>query len=186
MIGQIQAGADGRVGLVALAVGFILQAGGYVALIARASVQTGGLRAGLSVALAVLAAIAWWSVLQRVHSRIVNRLVVDVVRANPVSGELRERPDGGRLLALGQELGFLLSEAPVPGNRGVLDRYAQRYFRVDRVENHLPNEAVGRGPVWRLSKRARAVREPRLICRGALRLKESAADAVTLVVHCVP
>lgn len=147
MIGQIQAGADGRVGLVSLAVGFILQAGGYVALIAGASVQTGGLRAGLSVALAVLAAIAWWSVLQRVHSRIVKRLVVDVARANPVSGELRERPDGGKLLALGQELGLLLSEAPVPGSPGVLDRYAQRHFRVDRVENHVPEDTPGRGRV---------------------------------------
>jgi len=34
MIGQIRAGADGRIGLVSVAAGFILQAGGYVALIA--------------------------------------------------------------------------------------------------------------------------------------------------------
>jgi hypothetical protein len=147
MIGQIQAGADGRVGLVSLAVGFSLQAGGYVALIAGASVQTGGLTAALSGALAALAALAWWGVLQRVHSRIVKRLVVDVARANPVSGELGDHPDDGRLLALGQELGFLLSEAPGSGNPGVLDRYAQRYFRVDRIEHHVPDEALhpGRG-----------------------------------------
>jgi hypothetical protein len=147
VIGQIRAGADARIGLASLAIGFALQAGGYVALIAGSSVQTGGAQAASSVALAALAALAWWRVLRRVHVRLVNRLVVAVARTNPVSGELEEHPDGGRLLALGQELGFLLMEAPVAGNPGVLDRYAQRYFGVDRVKNRVPIDAVGRVPM---------------------------------------
>ena len=146
-IGEIRAGADARIGLLSLAVGFILQAGGYVALIAGASVRTGGLRAGLAVALAFVTAVAWWRVLQYLHSRIVKHLVVNVARANAISGELGEIPDGGKLLALGQELGFLLTEVPGPGNPGVLDRYAERYFGVERVENQVPDEVLGRSRV---------------------------------------
>lgn len=140
-IGQIQAGADGRVGLVSLGVGFVLQAGGYVALIAGASVQTGVVRALLAIGIAAVAALAWWRALGHVHSRLVKRLVVNVARANPVSGELREHPDAGVLLALGQELGFLLTEAPAPANQGVLDRYAYRHFGVERVEHNVPDTA---------------------------------------------
>jgi hypothetical protein len=50
-----------------------------------------------------VAALAWWCVLGHVHSRRVKRLVVNVARANPVSGERVEHPDAGVLLALGQE-----------------------------------------------------------------------------------
>jgi hypothetical protein len=144
MIAQIQAGADGRVGLVSLAVGFLLQAGGYVALIAGASVQTGLATAGVAVVLAVLATVCWHWTLLRAHSRIVRGLVVAVARANPVSGELREAPDAGTLVALGQELGFFPTEAPGPGNPGALARYAQRYFGVDRVETHVPEQGLVR------------------------------------------
>jgi hypothetical protein len=147
VIGQIRAGADARVGLASLAIGFVLQAGGYVALIAGAAVSTGGPQAVLSVALAVVAGFGWWFLLRRVHIHLVKRLVVAVARTNPVSGDLGELPDGGRLLALGQELGFLASEAPVAGNYGALDRYAQRHFGVDRVENGVPIDAVGRIPI---------------------------------------
>ncbi len=147
VIGQIRAGADARVGLASLAIGFTFQAGGYVALIAGSSVQTGGAQAAVSVALAVASAFAWWRVLLRVHVRLVKRLVVAVARTNPVSGELEKHPDGARLLALGQELGFLLTEAPIAGNPGVLDRYAQRYFGVDRVENRVPIDAAGQAPL---------------------------------------
>jgi hypothetical protein len=104
---------------VSLGVGFVLPAGGYVALIVGASVQTGAVRAVLAVGIAAVAALAWWWRVGHVHSRLVKCLVVNVARANPVSGELGEHPDAGVLLALGQELGFLLTEAPAPVNPGV-------------------------------------------------------------------
>jgi hypothetical protein len=144
MLGQIQAGADGRIGLISLCFGFMLQAGGYVALIAGASVKTGGARAGMAVALAMVAGIAWYIALRIVHLRVVKRLIVDVARADSVSGELAEHPDAGKLLAFGQELGYLLTEVPGPGNPGVLGRYARRHFGVDQVEHHVPSSALGR------------------------------------------
>jgi hypothetical protein len=138
VIGQIRAGADGRIGLGSLAIGFLLQAGGYVALIAGATLKTGGVRAVAAVVLALGDAFAWWLLLRRVHAWFVKRLAVDVARVNGESGELGEYPDGRKLLALGQALGFLPTEVMGSGNPGALDRYAKRYFGVDRVEHGVP------------------------------------------------
>jgi hypothetical protein len=119
MIAQIRARADGRVGLTSLAWGFLLQAGGYVSLIGGTALKTGALRATASVAFAAAAGLVAWYVLRRLHRILVMAFVVDVARVDPVSGELRTRPDAGTLLALGQELGFLptASEVPGPGKR---------------------------------------------------------------------
>ena len=152
VIGQIRSGADARLGLAALATGFVLQAGGYVALIAGAPIRTGDAQAASSVVLAVVVALGGWRVLGRMHLRLVKRLIVSVARTNPVTGEIDDYPDAGRLLALGQELGFLLSEAPTAGNPGVLDStpsstsaWIASRPRPDRRERRVRPSLRGRG-----------------------------------------
>jgi hypothetical protein len=141
-ISQVKAGADARVGLTSLGIGFMLQAGGYVALIAGARVDTGAWRAIASVALSLVVSTGWYWALRGGRLRIVKRLCVGVARASRPSGGLAEAPDGVKLLALGQELGYLASEAPGIDNPGMLARYAKQVFGVDRVENQVPSEAL--------------------------------------------
>jgi len=76
MLSQIAARADGEIGLVSLGVGFLLQGGGYVCLIAGAKVSTGAVRALLSVGLAALAFGAAWLVARRRHEKRVLHLAV--------------------------------------------------------------------------------------------------------------
>jgi hypothetical protein len=121
-----------------LATGFLLQAGGYVALIAGATVDTGAGRAALAVGLAVVAAlIAWW-VLQRVHHKRVLHLAVEVARADPPSGRIADYPHGNTLVALGRQLGFPFIELSDQGIPGDIDAYAKSHFGVDRVSWQYP------------------------------------------------
>jgi hypothetical protein len=135
---QIRSNADAFVGLLSLATGFLLQAGGYVALIAGATVHTGGARAALAVGLAVMAAVAAWFVLQRLHRNRVLHLAVEAARSDPLSGRMAEYPDGNTLMELGQQLGFPFVEI----TRGVpdLDAYGKRHFGVERVARRYPPE----------------------------------------------
>jgi hypothetical protein len=142
LIAQIRAGADGRLGLASLAVGFGLQLCGYLALIGGAPIETGVDRAALALGLAVGIAGLWWALLLAMHARIVKRLAVKVARANRTTGTLQRDPDGGVLVALGQELGYYMTEVPGPANPGAFDRYAQRYFDVSRVSRHVPTQGV--------------------------------------------
>lgn len=148
MIAHIRGVADARLGLCSLAIGFALQAGGYVALIAGEHVAVSALRAVGSVLLAILAAFAWSLVLRRAHTPVVKRLAVSVARADSTTGGLAEFPDYRRLLALGQELGYYLAkdEVPGPGNPGAMDRYARRCFGVEHVTNRPAAEKAWPGP----------------------------------------
>jgi hypothetical protein len=133
---QIRSRADAFVGLLSLAVGFLLQAGGYVALIAGATVHTGATRAALAVGLALGGALIAWFVLQRVHQKRVLHLAVEVARADPLSGRFAEYPDGKTLMELGQQLGFPFVDisSGVPD----LDGYGKRHFGVERVGWRYP------------------------------------------------
>lgn len=137
---QIQSRADAFVGLVSLAIGFLLQAGGYVALIGGATVDTGGVRALLAIVLALAAALLAFAVFRRVRQRRVLRLAVDVARADPVTGRMDAYPDGGTLVALGQQLGFPFIEISGRGIPGDVDAYASEHFGVERTSMRRPLE----------------------------------------------
>jgi hypothetical protein len=97
-VSQIKSGVDGRLGLASLALGFLLQAGGYVALMAGANVDTGTERAVLAVVLMTVVGLAVTLIVQRVRGNLVRRLTVDVARSDPDSTRLRTIPTGRRWL----------------------------------------------------------------------------------------
>lgn len=97
---HIRSRADALAGLMALGVGFLLQGGGYVALVAGVKIETGLDRAVVSVGLALVAAGAAFQLFRRVRWRLVKRFTVQVARANPATGQLDELPDQETLIAL--------------------------------------------------------------------------------------
>jgi hypothetical protein len=129
---QLRSRADAFVGLISLAIGFVLQAGGYVALIAGATIDTGATRAVLAVGLMLVAALIGWLVLREVRLGRVRRLVVGVARADPASGLMNPYPDGRTLLVLSQLLGFPFFETSAKGVPD-LDAYAKRHFGVEQL-----------------------------------------------------
>jgi hypothetical protein len=139
-ISQIKSGVDGRLGLVSLALGFLLQAGGYVALLAGASLETGGGRAVLAVVWMAVAAIVGWLILRRVHRQRVHRLAVDVARGNPASGVMEDHPDADTLVALGRAMGYPFAEVTPEGNVADVNAYAKRYFGVNRTSRRYPHD----------------------------------------------
>ena len=138
-VAQIESRADAFAGLISLAIGFLLQAGGYVVLIAGAKIDKGLGRAAFAVLLAVLAAGIAFFVFRRLRDGWVLSLAVNVARANPFTGCMEEHPDGDTLVALGRQLGFPFSEV---NKRGVapITPYAKKYFGVDQVTRRYPFE----------------------------------------------
>lgn len=138
-VSQIRSRADASAGLVSLAIGFLLQAGGYVALIGGATIDTGAVRAVWAVGLMLVAAALAYLGLRRDTKRRVLHLAVEVARSNPTTGQIDAYPDGQTLQALGRHLGFPFVEVT---DQGVVDlgAYAKRYFGVDRVGHRYPME----------------------------------------------
>jgi hypothetical protein len=48
----------------------------------------------VSIALAGVAAVVWWQMLERAQSRVVKRLAVMVARTDRITGKLHPCPDG--------------------------------------------------------------------------------------------
>jgi hypothetical protein len=139
-VSQIQSRADASAGLVSLAIGFLLQAGGYVALVAGAKVDTGLVRGVLAVVLALAAAAGAFLAFRRVRDRLVLRLAVEVARANPFNGRMDDDPDITTLLDLSRQLGF--PPFVEVTDQGTADPapYLKEHFGVDRVSRRYPFE----------------------------------------------
>lgn len=124
MAGLIKAKAEGEFGIAALALGFLLQAGGYLALIGGVHVTTGGIRPVLAAGLALvvvtaLVLLAEWFLRWRVRS-----LTGAVARAT--HGENPEPEMTPRLMALiGQALGYGDVD---PEDPQAVRRYVDRHF----------------------------------------------------------
>jgi hypothetical protein len=150
-VSQVRSRADAQVGLVSLATGFVLQAGGYVAFIGGVPVRTGGGRAALAVVAAFVAAVVAWLVLQRIQQRLVIRHAIGVARANPMTGRMDDYPDAETLIALGHQLGFpRFVEVSPSGVMGDESAYAREHFGVERVSRrypaHFPVPPASRAP----------------------------------------
>jgi hypothetical protein len=138
-VSQVRSRADAQVGLVSLMIGFLLQAGGYVALIAGVKVKTGGERAALAVGLALAVALAASLVFRRIQRRLVIRNAVEVACANPMTGLRDDHPDGETLVALGPQLGFpRFIEVSKDGILGDMNAYGKQHFGVERVSRRYP------------------------------------------------
>jgi hypothetical protein len=135
---QIRSRADASAGLVSLTIGFVLQAGGYVVLIAGAKIDTGVVRALCAVAVMIVAAALTYLAFRKDLERRVKRLAVDVARSNPATGKMEDDPDRGTLYELGSALGdpeIDITPQGVPD----LDGYARKHFGV-RVGQRYPLE----------------------------------------------
>jgi hypothetical protein len=135
---QLRSRADASAGLISLAIGFLLQAGGYVALIGGAKIDTGAVRALWAVGLMIAAAALAYLAFRKDHERRVLRLAVEVARSNPVTGQTEDDPDRGTLYALGSALGYPGVDV-TPQGVVDLDGYARRHFGV-RVGQRYPIE----------------------------------------------
>lgn len=138
-VSQVRSRADAQIGLASLMLGFLLQAGGYVAVIGGVKVKTGGERAALAVGLALAVALAAWLVFRRIQRRFVLHHAVLLARANPMTGRLDDHPDGETLIALAQQLGFPCFIEVLPGGvMGDMNAYARDHFGVERVAQRYP------------------------------------------------
>jgi hypothetical protein len=135
---QLQARADGLIGLSLLGVGFALQAGGYLALIGGAGFTTGAGRALVATALMLGTALVALPVCRRLHGKITRRFVRDAARVMPASGTLQDYPDGRALVEMGQHLGLSLDSA----EPAAIAAFAKRHFGVERVSWSMPPEAT--------------------------------------------
>jgi hypothetical protein len=129
-LAQIESRADAISGLTSLGIGFMLQAGGYVALIAGAKLHTGGTRALLAVVLMLVAAGLVYAASRGPRRKRVLRLTVEVARANPWTGALDRYPDEQTLIALGRQLGFPFIEVTEERELGDASSYAREHFGV--------------------------------------------------------
>ncbi len=136
-VAQIESRADALLGLLSVAVGFSLQAGGYLALIAGATIDTGLVRALGAAVLMVLAAVVAYLGVRANRATQVKRVAVSVARANPTTARMEADPDALTLYNLGRQLGYPFIDVTP---EGVVDyaAYARRYFDVDRVGQRLP------------------------------------------------
>ena len=103
---QVAAGADARIGLVSLTIGFALQAGGYVADVAGATVATGFAETIFAVAIAAAAVLAALVAARPIYRRKVRGLAIGVARLDSATGELVALPDHNVLVQLADALGF--------------------------------------------------------------------------------
>jgi hypothetical protein len=119
------------IGLVLLGFGFVFQAGGYIAVIGRAPLQTGAGRAAVAALLLVLAGAVAFAAGLIAHRRLLRRMVVRAARVEPTSGRVAKYPEGKTLLQFGQELGLVIEGNPT--DPPVIDAFAKRHFGVERV-----------------------------------------------------
>ena len=133
MLSQIAARADGEMGLLSLAIGFLLQGAGYVCLIAGVTLTTGIWRAVLSVGLAAVAFLVALLIFRRMHRGRVRRLAVAVARVDPETGQEAELPSGQLLVAIGQQLGHPYQSGSIEGVPSDVDAYAKRHFGAERT-----------------------------------------------------
>ncbi len=138
-VSHIRSRADAVAGLLSLAIGFLLQAGGYVTLIAGATVDTGAIRALAATGLALGAFLVAFLVFRRIQVRLVCHYTVQVARANPMTGLMDAHPDGETLIALAHQLGFPRFIEVLPDRTmGDMDAYAREHFGVERVAQRYP------------------------------------------------
>ena len=106
---SIEAKVDGWAGLTALAVGFVLQAGGYAAIIGGAHIKTDTTRALISILLAAIAAAISWTIAAWTRRPRLIRQMIGVAKCgedtdgNPIDGDL---PSARMLALLGRNLKF--------------------------------------------------------------------------------
>lgn len=143
-VSHIHSRVDAQVGLSSLGLGFGLQAGGYVAAIAGAPIETGAARALVSVALALAATVGAYILFQRVRWPLVKRAAVRVARANPLSGVMEPAPDGATLMAIGRGLGLGFVEVTEQGVTPI-GPWAREHFGVDAVGSRYPLEMPAPG-----------------------------------------
>jgi hypothetical protein len=136
--------ADAQAGLISLGIGFSLQWGGYLAIIAGATVDTGLGRAVLSLALSVLAAVGAYLLFRRLRWKLVKRLAVRVARADPLTGTMDAAPDAQTLLALGRALGIAYVEVTEQGVTPI-DPWAREHFGVAVVHRYPPDMPAPHG-----------------------------------------
>jgi hypothetical protein len=141
-VSQLQAGADGVIGLVLLGFGFALQAAGYLALIGGAGFATGTGRALVAAGLMLAAALVALPVSRRIHGRLTRRFVRNAASVVPASGELLPFPDGRALVEMGQQLGLSLDSA----EPAAISAFAKHHFGVDQVSWSVPPAAGTRSP----------------------------------------
>jgi hypothetical protein len=129
MAGLIRARADGEFGLSTLALGFVLQAGGYLALIGGAHATDGGLRWPLAIVLALLVLGALVLVAEHALPWRIRVLAWSVARADV-------EHKGGSLTAeqalalIGRSLGF--GEVDVTDEEATA-AYVREHFRIGRA-----------------------------------------------------
>jgi hypothetical protein len=113
------------VGLGALALGFVLQAAGYVDVLTGAKVHPGAAQALIGVSLAALVVVLTLLGERALRPRWRDRLLVKVARFDPQNGQLRDRPLARLLASYAEELGR-------PRNVGEDDAaYCRRLFKVE-------------------------------------------------------
>jgi hypothetical protein len=134
---HIRSRADALAGLLALGLGFLLQWGGYVALIGGATVETGPGRAVAAAALAIVAAGLAFRLFRRIRWRLIKRFSVQVARANPATGTMDDFPDQETLIAIGQGLGMNVVQV-TPEGVVVVSEWAKREFGVEHLSRRLP------------------------------------------------
>jgi hypothetical protein len=119
MAGLIKARADGEFGIAALALGFLLQAGGYLALVGEVRVSSGGIRPSLAVALALIVAGALCLLAAHILPMRIRAHVRAVARVR--------RPDEPKrtMALIGKSLGFGDVDSEDPK---AVDDYVRRHF----------------------------------------------------------
>ncbi len=152
-ISQLRDLADGRMGLISLGIGFALQAIGYVAVVAGVGIATGGEQAVASVLLATGLGLGAFVLCRRRREGVVRRLVVDLARADPMTGHVDDYPDRERLIELGRGLGFAPVIGPGEDFRERHLAFARAVFGVERLsERSRPPSRSLLAPRWPLAR----------------------------------
>jgi hypothetical protein len=102
VVSQLGSRADAVIGLVLLGLGFVFQAGSYIAVIGGAPLQTGAGRAAVAALLLVLAGAVAFAGGLIAHRRLLRRLVVRAARIEPTSGRMAKYPEGKRSCSSGR------------------------------------------------------------------------------------
>lgn len=128
--GHVQDRANGEIGLWTLGMGFVLQAAGYLLVIAGVPLRTGADRPLGAVVLGAIVAAVVLVGLRRLRRRRVRSLMVKVARFDSMSGELMDAPEGETLVMLGETIGLRLDKRRDEAWPDAVDRYARENFGV--------------------------------------------------------
>ena len=137
-ISQIRARADGWLGLGSLAIGFVLQAAGYIVVISGATVSTGLARALVALVLAAALGAGAWRIARAAHRKLVHWLVIAVASEDPMTGRRDDRPDAATLVSLGQHLGLRIAEIRDGDINAAYRTYAKTHFGVEVFDRRPP------------------------------------------------